>query len=62
MEHFRNIHGQFKGRIIFSVFQMDYRFSSCADKFGQLALLKTRLFPIFSDFGYKHDQAPLESI
>lgn len=33
------------------------------DKFGQLALLKTRLFLIFSDSRYKHDQAPpLESI
>lgn len=29
------------------------------DKFGQLALLKTRLFLIFSDSRYKHDQAPL---
>ena len=55
MEHFRNVHSQFKGWIISSVFQMDDCFPSCADKLGQLALLIPRLLPIFFDFGYKHD-------
>ena len=62
MEHVCNIHSQFEGWIISSVFQMDDRFPSCADKLGQLALLIPRLLPVFFDFGYKHDQAPFASI
>ena len=55
MEHFRNIHSQFKGWIISSIFQMNDRFSSRADKLGQFALLIPRLLAIFPDFGNEHD-------
>ena len=62
VEHFCDIHSQFKGWIISSIFQMDDRFPSCADKLGQFALLISRLLPVCFYFGYQHDQAPFASI
>ncbi len=62
MEHLGNIHSQFEGWIISSVFQMNDRFPSRPDKLGQLTLLIPRLLPIFFDLGHEHNQAPFASI